>query len=276
MNQLECPHGCGRTFNDNKRMEDHIKTRHFLQQKAYPSLSKNTNVNVMQRKVNVLRQKLPQLRNNLSETQSSFSTTQQQMSESVIPQQKPSKPFQKIQLQFKKNTTLRLNSYNRKIDDVQNIDDQKDKEFNDTQKTQQTIKIMEASPVISANDLMEARKMITKQFVCTNSDGSDLKSVTNLSLIDKNLLIFESTTEVPFSELNALKSLSLSQNKLINVIGISILQNIVDLNVNNNKITTLQPLGDCKRLQRLYANHNLIDSIEFGLMIHLNWRQLNY
>ncbi|CAK93293.1 unnamed protein product (macronuclear) [Paramecium tetraurelia] len=255
MNQLQCPLGCGRTFDDNKRMEDHIKTRNFLQQKANPILQENTNIKITIITQQSLVNSIVIFNNLIINVGIRYTTT-------ITP-----KTQLKIQLQFKKNTPIRLSSNVRKIDDVQKVDHQKDKEQNDNKETQQTIKIIEPSPVISANDLMEARKVITKQFICTN--------ITNLSLIHKNLLIFESTTEVPFSELiSALKSLSLSQNNLINVIGISVLQNIVDLNVNNNKITTLQPLGDCKRLQRLYANHNLINSIELGLMIHLKIFQI--
>ncbi|CAD8163766.1 unnamed protein product [Paramecium pentaurelia] len=276
MNNFECPHGCGRKFEDNQKLDDHIKRRHFLQQKGYPSLYENTNGNMMQKRVNVLRPKLPQLHDNHSQIQQQSSTTSQLLSESSNTQQLPPKPISKLQLQFKKGSILRPNSSNKKLDDVQKIADQKDKQSNDNKDIQKTVKIIEPSPVISAYDLVEARKLITKQFICTNSDGSDLQSVTHLTLNDKNLLVFESTTEVPFQELISLKSLSLSQNKLINVIGISILNNIVDLNLNNNKISTLQPLGECKRLQKLYANNNLINSIDMGLMIHLKIFQVGY
>ncbi|CAD8068292.1 unnamed protein product [Paramecium sonneborni] len=268
MNNQECPHGCGRKFEDNQKLEDHIKRRHFLQQKINPSVYENSNTIEIQKRLNVLRPKLPQLQGNHQQTHQTSSMIQQQISEQVT-QQLPPKPISKLQLQFKKNPKLRPSSSNRKLDDVQKIGDQKDKDSNDNKEIQKMVKIIEPSPVISAKDLVEARKLITKQFICTNSDGSDLESVTHLTLNDKNLLIFESTTEVPFQELIALKSLSLSQNKLINVIGISVLHNIVDLNINNNKITTLQPLGECKRLQKLYANSNLINTIDMGLMIHL-------
>ncbi|CAK73859.1 unnamed protein product (macronuclear) [Paramecium tetraurelia] len=271
---FECPHGCGRKFDDNQRLEDHIKRRHFLQQKVYPSLYENTNGSAIQKRVNVLRSKLPQLNDNHSQVQQQYSQTQQQLSESINTQQLPPKPISKLQLQFKKGSILRPNSSNKKLDDVQKNADQKDKQSNENKEIQKSVKIIEPSPVISAQDLVEARKLITKQFICTNSDASDLESVTHLTLNEKNLLVFESTTEVPFQDLISLKSLSLSQNKLINVIGISVLHNIVDLNLNNNKISTLQPLGECKRLQKLYANNNLINSIEMGLMIHLKIFQI--
>lgn len=30
INNLECPHGCGRKFEDHEKLDDHIKRRHLL------------------------------------------------------------------------------------------------------------------------------------------------------------------------------------------------------------------------------------------------------
>lgn len=47
------------------------------------------------------------------------------------------------------------------------------------------------------------------------------------------------------------------------------MSNLIDLNLSYNRITSLQPLSNCKLLQRLHASHNLIGQLDLGLMVHM-------
>lgn len=63
------------------------------------------------------------------------------------------------------------------------------------------MKIVEAPPQFSALEILENKKLITRQLIYKNSDASDLEAVSHLSLKQQNLLVFESTKEVPFEDL---------------------------------------------------------------------------
>lgn len=47
-------------------------------------------------------------------------------------------------------------------------------------------------------------------------------------------------------ELQSVRCLSLSHNKLINVIGVTQLSNLLELNLNHNQLVDVSPLSQCK------------------------------
>lgn len=121
-----------------------------------------------------------------------------------------------------------------KKDDVE-IEDDEDESISDDDELE--IEFAAPSQSIDYQKLLESKKKLTKAFILEAAGHFDsLSEVTHLVLLEKGLLVFEKSEDFNPCDMLILEFLSLSHNQLFNVIGISQLTSLIELNINFNHV----------------------------------------
>ncbi len=89
-----------------------------------------------------------------------------------------------------------------------------------------------------------------------------IEKIKSLVLSNLNLEEFDNAEDFKIEELASITQLSLSKNKIIHLLPLSILDTLVTLNINHNKIYNLAPLESLLNLEQLYASNNQISNID--------------
>ena len=131
--------------------------------------------------------------------------------------------------------------------------EQKEKELQEEFK--KLDKMEDESIKITTQDIMNSRQKLTEEYILTKSGNDSLDDIThvkivslcNLKLIsaqlvlrEENLYVFDDTPGLSMFKLANLEFLSLSHNRIANLMGVSKLAELIELNINFNIVEDLR------------------------------------